>query len=63
MEIQIGDLVEVTNTWHYNGLIGIVERTRKRPKLPLEIVVILLNPRPEDKTKLYLNIENIERLA
>ena len=63
MKIQTGDLVQITNTWYYNGLIGIVETTRKRPKLPMVVVVVLLNPRPDDKTKLHLNTINIERLA
>ena len=67
MEIQIGDLVQVKNTWYYNGLLGIVKKTYKKPKLPLMIVVKLLNPNDTNtftnKTVLHLNIENIERLA
>ena len=67
MEIQIGDLVQVKNTWYYNGLLGIVSKTYKKPKLPLMIVVKLLNPNDTNtftsKTVLHLNIQNIERLA
>ncbi len=63
MEIQIGDLVQIKNTWYYNGLLGVVKKTYKKPKLPLMIVVKLLNPHPDRKTTLHLNIENIERLA
>jgi len=66
MEIQIGDLVKIKNTWYYNGLIGVVSKTYKRPKLPLTIVVKLLNSHSNpyhNKTVLHLNIQNIERLA
>ena len=69
MEIQIGDLVQVKNTWYYNGLLGIVSKTYKKPKLPLMIVVKLLNPNVQNphtftsKTVLHLNIQNIKRLA
>ena len=67
MEIQIGDLVQIKNTLYYNGLLGIVKKTYKKPKLPLMIVVKLLNPNDTNtftnKTVLHLNIENIERLA
>ncbi len=67
MEIKIGDLVQIKNTWYYNGLLGIVKKTYKKPKLPLMIVVKLLNPNDTNtftnKTVLHLNIENIERLA
>ena len=67
MEIQIGDLVKIKNTWYYNGLLGVVSKTYKKPKLPLMIVVKLLNPNDTNtftsKTVLHLNIQNIERLA
>ena len=66
MEIQIGDLVQVKNTWYYNGLIGVVSKTYKRPKLPLTIVVKLLNSHSNpyhNKTVLHLNSESVERLA
>ena len=67
MEIQIGDLVQIKNTWYHNGLLGIVKKTYKKPKLPLMIVVKLLNPNDTNtfinKTVLHLNIENIKRLA
>ncbi len=66
MEIQIGDLVQVKNTWYYNGLLGVVSKTYKRPKLPLTIVVKLLNSHSNpyhNKTVLHLNSESIERLA
>ena len=67
MEIQIGDLVQIKNTWYYNGLLGVVSKTYKKPKLPLMIVVKLLNPNDTNtftnKTVLHLNIQNIERLA
>jgi hypothetical protein len=66
MEIQIGDLVQIKNTWYYNELIGVVSKTYKKPKLPQIIVVKLLNSHSNpyhDKTVLHLNIENIERLA
>ena len=63
MEIQIGDLVQIKNTWYHNGLLGIVKKTYKKPKLPLMIVVKLLNPNDTNtfinKTVLHLNIENI----
>jgi len=63
MKIQTGDLVQITNTWYYNGLFGVVKRTYKKPKLPMVIVVKLLNPHPDRKTTIHLNIVNIERLA
>ena len=66
MEIQIGDLVQIKNTWYYNELIGVVSKTYKRPKLPLTIVVKLLNSHSNpyhNKTVLHLNSESVERLA
>lgn len=66
MEIQIGDLVQVKNTWYYNGLFGVIKKIYKRPQLPLIIMVKLLNPHSNsyhNKTVLHLNIESIERLA
>ena len=66
MEIQIGDLVQVKNTWYYNGLFGVIKKIYKRPQLPLTIVVKLLNSHSNsyhNKTVLHLTIEEIERLV